>query len=179
MTDLFNAIGLPEQRKPIPSLTIRDIIEVGQDGFIPDWRLAEVLEYDSDREIRRLIDRHRPTLEARWGKLCYRDTVLGRRGPAANVCLLNRKQALFITAQAQTRNAVEVLILIIEVFDAWVSGKLRPADAETAAMIADAGDKAYQAAPELMKVLKLDGQDHPFGYDPDDDDRPASDDSAA
>lgn len=155
MTNLFED-GLSEQSKPIKPLGRDDFVE-GKDGErrIPDWRLAELLGFKHFRQIRELIERHYETLATR-GKLSQHTTVLGRRGPAAEVYLLNRKQALFIIAQSGADNAGELVWLMVEVFDAWLDGKLRPADAQTETAIIAAADRAIDAAPELVQQLHFD-----------------------
>jgi len=167
MTELFPG-GLPEQRRPVLPLSINDITELEDgSGYVADWRLAELLGFKHDRQIRELIQRHRKELSTR-AKLSYCTTVLGRRGPAAEVCLLDRKAALFIIAQSGAQNAGPLLWLMIEVFDAWLSGKAVITDSQTATAIADATEQAFKAAPILTSSF-IDGMEHPFGFNADDD----------
>lgn len=148
--------GLPHERKAIKPLAQDDFVE-GSDGErrIPDWRLAELLGFKRARVIRELIERHLDAMSAR-GKPPQGAAVLGRRGPAGEGYLLNRKQALFIIAQSGAANAGELVWLMVEITDAWMDGRLQPVDAETARAIHIAADRAVRAAPELVQQLHFD-----------------------
>ena len=63
MTDLFTG-GLPAERKPIRPLWLEDFQDYG-DGVprVPDWRLAEVLDFGRSSNIHYLIETHKPSLE--------------------------------------------------------------------------------------------------------------------
>lgn len=152
MTDLFSG-GLPAERKPIRPLSDEDFAEY-EDGErrIPDWRIAELLGFTYERNIRVLIERHAAALTTR-GKLLQSATVLGRRGPAAEVYLLNRKQALFIIAQSGAPNAGALVWLMVELTDAWFDGRLKATDAETEATLEAATAKVINATPELFALL--------------------------
>jgi len=112
-----------------------------------------LLGFKRDRKIRDLIERHREILEKRGRKRPHHGAVLDRRRPAADVYFLNRKRALFIIAQSGADNASELVWLMIEFFDAWLAGKLKPADAGTEIKLADAAADAVTTAPELMQEV--------------------------
>ena len=150
--DLFSR-GLPEHRRPIHPLSITDIIELENgEGGIPDWRIAELLGFKYPPEIRRLIDRHRSMLERR-GTLWQR-AIKSTGGRPGTEYRLNRKQTLYIIAQSGAENAGEILLLMIDVFDEWVSGKLVPVDTETHNRLNTAAEIASRNAPEIFGMLQ-------------------------
>jgi hypothetical protein len=117
------------------SLTLSDIITQNDEPRVLDIRLAEALEFERPRNIRKLIHRH-ATVLARFGATeTWVERVSLHRGakplggrPAAGF-LLNRKQALYIVAKSETAKAAEITIQMVEVFDAWLSGERGPAPA--------------------------------------------------
>ena len=151
MSDTLFVETLPEQSKPRIVIPL-NVTDIRDDGVIHDLRLAEQLGIRRDRNIRQLIERHADNLK-RFGELLYRTANNRGPGPRTIEYYLNRKQALFIIGKSDAPNAVEIQILVIEVFDAWLSGKLRPVDAETETGLADATARAFDASPELMAVL--------------------------
>lgn len=151
MTELFGG-GLPAQRKPIRPLWLEDFHDDG-DGVprVPDWRLAEVLDFARPFEITRLIDRHRETL-GRFGTLRYGNVKSTGGRPAAE-CLLNFNQAIFIIIKSEAENAIPVQIHVVEIYGLWVAGKLPPIDTETAAAVEDSTAKMANETPELFTLL--------------------------
>jgi hypothetical protein len=145
--------GLPEQRKPIPPLTLADFSE-DEDGErrVADWRLAEVLGFAREFEMHRLIERHRQSLE-RFGTLRYRD-VKSTGGRPGTEYRLNFNQAIFIVIKSEAQNAIPVQIHVVEIYGLWAHGKLLPVDAETARTIADANERISEQAPELVQLLQ-------------------------
>lgn len=92
-----------------------------------DLTLAEALEFSRLRDIRKIVERHMAALK-RFGEVCAtvaqtlknKDNSGGRPGKAY---YLNKKQALYICTKSETENATEVTIQMVEVFDAYTSGK--------------------------------------------------------
>jgi hypothetical protein len=70
-----------------------------------------------------LVRRHLPALEA-MGTVATMATV--DRGQQATEFYLNHKQAIFITAKSETPPATDTTIEIIERFDAYELGDVRP-----------------------------------------------------
>jgi phage regulator Rha-like protein len=110
-----------------------------------DLTLAEALGFARASNIRRIISRHVASLR-RFGEVCStmeqtmknKDNLGGRPGKAY---YLNKKQALYICTKSETENATEVTIQMVEVFDAYTSGKpvhVREHDRRTSTKIDDA-----------------------------------------
>lgn len=97
-----------------------------------DLTLAEALGFARPSNIRRIINRHVPSLK-RFGEVCSmveqtlknKDNFGGRPGKAY---YLNKKQALYICTKSETDNATEVTIQMVEVFDAYTAGQLVETD---------------------------------------------------
>lgn len=93
-----------------------------------DLTLAKALGFARPSNIRRIISRHVPSLK-RFGEVCStveqtlknKDKLGGRPGKAY---FLNKKQALYICTKSETENATEVTIQMVEVFDAYTSGRI-------------------------------------------------------
>lgn len=100
-----------------------------------DLTLAEALEFSRLRDIRKIVERHMVALK-RFGEVCAtvaqtlknKDNSGGRPGKAY---YLNKKQALYICTKSETENATEVTIQMVEVFDAYTSGKPIHVEAHT------------------------------------------------
>lgn len=86
---------------------------------IRDVDLADRLGFDRPRDIRKLIARHADSL-AELGPRATVARVIN--GGEATEHLLNKKQAIFITAKSETPTATEITIEIIERFDAYERG---------------------------------------------------------
>lgn len=86
---------------------------------IRDVDLADRLGFDRPRDIRKLIARHADSL-AELGPRATVARVIN--GGEATEHLLNKKQAIFITAKSETPAATEITIEIIERFDAYERG---------------------------------------------------------
>jgi hypothetical protein len=57
-------------------------------------------------------------------------------------------------------------VMITKVFSAFMRGKLQSANAETEVELLDALDRAYEAAPEIMRLLAaMATQSRPLGLD--------------
>lgn len=94
---------------------------------IRDLDLAARLGFSDPHKIRNLIERHADALAALGISATVAETSPkgGRPGKAH---YLNRKQAIFITAKSETSEATEITIEIIEKFDAYEHGAVKPAD---------------------------------------------------
>ncbi|SMH60464.1 Rha family transcriptional regulator [Azospirillum agricola] len=114
------------------------VASVEGEARILDTDLASRLGFAEPRMIRNLIKRHLSSLDA----LGVRSTVKltpennGLGGASATAFMLNRKQAIFITAKSETVNATDITIEIIERFDAYEKGLLS-ADADELARRTD------------------------------------------
>lgn len=129
-----------------PVLRIADL-DSSIDGTprMMDLTLAGALEFTRPRDIRKIIERHMTSL-VRFGEVCAtvaqtlknKDNSGGRPGKAY---FLNKKQALYICTKSETENATEVTIQMVEVFDAYTSGKpihVREHDRRTSTKVEDA-----------------------------------------
>lgn len=150
--ELFNQ--LTDQRRPITPLSIDDFAE-GADGIarLPDWRLAEVLDYSYGPKIRQLIERHRTTLE-QFGDLYHRGINYPGPGRPGSEYLLNFNQQIFVIIKSEAPNAIPVQIHVVKIYGLWATGQLRPVDQATAVIVAEATTQAYQQSPELMGMLQ-------------------------
>lgn len=105
-------------------LTLADISVFNGEPTILDLRLAEILGYERDRNIRKLIERNLIELQM-YGEVC--STVEqtspdgGRPGTAYH---LNEAQALLISTLSKTENAARVRHMLITVFIEWRNGTL-------------------------------------------------------
>lgn len=99
----------PIQREPamnahsVPHETLEIQLRDGEPRVL-DTHLARRLGFGQERDIRKLIARHRGALD----ELAPRSTVeRGANGGDATEYYLNRKQALFITTKSETDKAIE------------------------------------------------------------------------
>lgn len=100
-----------------------------------DLTLAEALGFARPSNIRRIITRHIPSLK-RFGEVCstVEQTLKNKMnsgGRPGKAYYLNKKQALYICTKSETENATEVTIQMVEVFDAYTSGKTVNVEAHT------------------------------------------------
>ena len=86
---------------------------------ILDTDLAARLGFDRPRDIRKLIKRYEADL-GKMGTCATMARVI--RGNETEVYYLNKKQSIFITAKAETAEATDITIEIIEKFDAYERG---------------------------------------------------------
>lgn len=89
---------------------------------VADTTIAASLGFKKIYDIRELIARHVTSL-MRFGGLPRRQEKSGGRGRPSQAYYLNKKQALYICTKSDTPNATEVTIQMVEVFDAYTSGK--------------------------------------------------------
>ncbi|ATJ90445.1 hypothetical protein HK16_01165 [Acetobacter senegalensis] len=92
---------------------------------ILDTDLAGRLGFSQPRDIRKLIARHGGAL-LQMGILPTEEMTVGK-GQKVEAYYLNRKQAIFITAKSETAEATDITIEIIERFDAYERGEVKPA----------------------------------------------------
>jgi hypothetical protein len=144
---------------------------------IRDLDLAARLGFAQERDIRKLIARHRGALCA-LGPIVERQEVVGK-GQRVATAYLNRKQAIFMTARSDTPIATDITIEIVERFDAYEKGLLAaPATARinTAALNAvndtvrelrrcQGPRAAAKALPSIyaMVGLTIEPHEHPQG----------------
>jgi hypothetical protein len=91
---------------------------------IRDVDLGARLGFSQPRDIRKIIARHRGAL-SQMGALPEIEEIVGK-GQKVMAYFLNRKQAIFITAKSDTALATDITIEIIERFDAYERGDVRP-----------------------------------------------------
>ncbi len=109
------------------SLSLADLnTSVNHEPRIQDDRLAEALGFPRLRKIKDLIARHIEALQ-RFGEVC---TTAGqtseRGGRPGKVYWLNKRQCLYLCTKSETANASEVTIQMVEVFDAYLKGEVKP-----------------------------------------------------
>lgn len=151
--DLFTG-GLPAARKSIIPLTMADFRE-GADGVfrVPDWRLAEALAFNHTPEIRRLIERHRSSLE-QFGNLWHGATNSRGPGRPGSEYLLNFNQVIFIIIKSEAPNAIPVQIHVVEIYGLWARGDLKPKDEATAVAVAESTARVEEQAPALLALIQ-------------------------
>lgn len=113
---------------------------------ILDTELGKRLGFSKPVKIRELIKRHLLSLK-QMGTVPTVGTV--KRGQEATEYYLNRKQAIFITAKSETADATDITIEIIERFDAYERGEVKPAIAAPSNMV-----EALTLALEQQKQLQ-------------------------
>ncbi len=120
----LNIAPLPLELNDYTPLSVNDInTKVNHEPRILDLRLAEVLGFEHARRIRSLIQRHYNSLE-RFGKVCtIAVQTTSKGGRPTQEYWLTKKQAIYIASKPETDNATDILIHVIEVFDAVTEGK--------------------------------------------------------
>jgi phage antirepressor YoqD-like protein len=116
---------------------------------IRDLDLAARLGFNDPHEIRRLIARHSTSLAELGVSVTMPETAGNRGGRPGKAHYLNRKQAIFITAKSETPRATEITIEIVERFDAYERGLMRPT--RSAINMRDPAQLA-QAAMQLVEI---------------------------
>lgn len=112
---------------------------------IADVKLAAVLGYGRERDIRKLIERITPELESYGPIACQRATVARSQGggSSSDQFFLNEGQALVVCSLSRTSLAAQVRRALIEVFMAWRRGALAP---QTVALASTAQSHRIRAA---------------------------------
>lgn len=152
---LFDNATAPVQikpRAPIAPLALKDFTP-GEDGVprIIDWRIGEVLGFEQESQLRRLIVRHRERLEA-LGTFFHRErkSVGGRPGHEYH---LNFEQAIFIVVKSDAQNADAVTLHVIGIYGMWARGELVPRDAMAEVKVADSIANLAEIAPAMAEAL--------------------------
>ena len=108
---------------------------------ILDLTIASALGFSNLHMIRKLISRHNHKL-MRFGEVVSMvEKTSPKGGRPGKAYYLNKKQALYICTKSETENATEVTIEMVEVFDAYTSGKpvhVREHDRRTSTKVDDA-----------------------------------------
>jgi hypothetical protein len=113
---------------------------VTEEATVQDLKLAQALGFERPTNIRNLIKRHRPTLEAMGLVLQSEAPIRSGKGRVSMVTefRLNPAQAAFIIAKAGTKRADSLAVLMAEVFAMFSAGKLVAADEDAAEELAAA-----------------------------------------
>lgn len=103
---------------------------VAGEKTVVDLALAEALGFERPTNIRKLIRRHRATLEAMGLVLQSEAPIRSGKGRVSLVTEyhLNRAQAAFIIAKAGTKRAESLAAMMAEVFAMFDEGKLVAVD---------------------------------------------------
>ncbi len=109
---------------PINSTDLRIVPGDPEPRFL-DLRLAERLEFDRPRDIRKLIERNKPELE-RQGILRHHGAYSGERGRPGTEYWLTFKQGMIICMKSDARRAPDIRSELAELSEAWFHGKLVP-----------------------------------------------------
>lgn len=115
-----------------------DTIPALEEPTVQDLRFAELLGYERPSNIRNLIKRHLPTLEA-MGLVLQREApiVSGKgRTTIGTEYHLNRAQAAFIIAKAGTKRADSLTVKMAEIFALFTEGRLVAVDEVSAEEVA-------------------------------------------
>lgn len=96
---------------------------INHEPRILDLRIAEALGYDNPRNIRRLIQRNKATLE-KFATLSTVERVI--KGGKAREYYLNEKQAIYLCTKSETENATDITIQMVEVFYQVRNGNIQP-----------------------------------------------------
>lgn len=101
---------------------------------VRDLDLAQALGYGRPDNIRNLIKKKLLMLRAFGDVAAERSNIAMPRGGTKEVTEfhLNRKQAIYLTTQAGTPKARAMTVLVVEVFDKFLDGKVQPVDRQTA-----------------------------------------------
>lgn len=122
----------------VPLATAGTALPAITEPAVQDLRLAELLGYERPANIRNLIKRHLPTLEAMGLVLRRKAPIISGKGRTTIVSEyhLNRAQAAFIVAKAGTKIADSLTVKMAEVFALFSEGRLVAADETSAEEIA-------------------------------------------
>lgn len=100
------------------------------ESTIQELRLADALGYERLTDIRKLIKRNLPALEAMGLVRQHGTPIINGKGRSMMVTEyhLNRAQAAFLIAKSKTKRAESLAILMAEVFAMFTEGRLVAAD---------------------------------------------------
>lgn len=104
-------------------ISVADLTVQTGEPRIHDLRLAEGLGFADHHMIRLLIRRHMEALR-QFGEVSVTQRKPGPRGGRPGTDYhLNKRQVLYITAKSDTPRAAEITVQMVEVFDAYASGR--------------------------------------------------------
>lgn len=129
-----------------------------EETTMQDLQLAERLGYKRLADIRKLIKRHQPSLEA-IGPLRHGGAMVGIGSGASREVTefhLTKAQATFLIAKAGTKEADNALILVSEAFAMLMEGKLVAADEAAQAEL----DAAAARAAERRRLMREEKDDY-------------------
>ncbi|HWL68154.1 MAG TPA: hypothetical protein VNS22_07180 [Geminicoccus sp.] len=147
-------------RPAMAQATVTDLALTTHEGEVRilDTDLAERLGFERPRKIRDLIGPHRGAL-SQLGELATTEIVVGK-GQRTTAYLLNKKQAVFITAKSETAEATAITIEVIERFDAYERGLLAsPAPAPQLRRRVSAAREAASTFRAYRGIARLVGLD--------------------
>lgn len=108
---------------PTRALALTDINAVAGEPRISHRRLAGALGFTQVHKMAHLVERHIEALQ-RFGEVS--STVDGtgpKGGRPGKTYWLNKRQALYLCTKSETMNATEVVISMVDVFDAYLSDR--------------------------------------------------------
>lgn len=109
------------------ALTLADLnTAVNHEPRIAHRRLAEALGFSQAHKMGHLIERHIEALQRFGGVPSTVDETGPKGGRPGKTYWLNKKQALYLCTKSETANATEVTIQMVEVFDAYLKGEIKP-----------------------------------------------------
>jgi len=129
----FGNVSVERGHIPMPKGGTKEVTEFHLNRKQAIYLTTQALGYRTDRMIRNLIKKHRPMLE-QFGPVALQTVTQARKNGASHEVTefhLNRKQAIYLTTQAGTPKARAMTVFVVEVFDKFMEGKLKPADQET------------------------------------------------
>ncbi len=103
--------------RALPALTTTDITIIDNEPRVTDVTLATALGYAKVQDLRQLAERHRESLERFGGISTHRASKIGRGRPSEGMAF-NKRQALYLGGKTDLPAGVELLIAMVEVFDA-------------------------------------------------------------
>lgn len=131
------------EAEPVEDVAFRlgQIVPIAGVPRVRDLDLAEQLGMADPHAIRRIIAKHRETLET-WGEVSDAARKPSEQGGRpGREYWLNRKQALYVCAKSDTESAARVTVALVDVFSAWEAGKIVPAEhTDPAALIASTNE---------------------------------------
>lgn len=142
----------------ITSASPEPVLPVTEETTMQDLQLAERLGYKRLADIRKLIKRHQPSLEA-IGPLRHRGAMVGIGSGASREVTefhLTKAQATFLIAKAGTKEADSALILVSEAFAMLMEDKLVVVDEAAQAEL----DAAAARAAERRRLMREEKDDY-------------------
>jgi len=147
-------VGSEPELRSTRTFDINKLVITPHEGepYVLDLDLGAALPYREARQIRQLIKRL--AVRKSWGRLYYRNTNSTPDGGRPGIeYLLTEKQVVLVCIACGLPDIDELISLIADVFIAWKNGRLRAVDAETEAALQEQTDRAFDQAPDVMKVV--------------------------